>query len=246
MSERLSIAFQGTKSGLVIAVDTELSFDQLMVNLDRKLVSSGSFFSDASVVVKLGERSLDEKNLKTLCKTITDQHNLHITSLSTTSAETAAAAEILGIPAIGNGTAASPPNSTTARAYSLKQRTSHRTNDNLPTDLLRTTVRSGQFYETAGHLVILGDVNSAAEIVAAGDIIVFGALRGTAYAGATGAQDAIIVALKLRPQLLRIAGIAARPQDAIKTAGSAEFAFIEDQQIVIDNWNNINHLTITT
>src|ERR1700733_14947560 len=61
---------------------------------------------------------------------------------------------------------------------------------------LRQTLRSGQTVSHAGHLVIIGDVNPGAEIMAEGDITIWGALRGIAHAGIGGNVDAEIRALR--------------------------------------------------
>ena len=58
----------------------------------------------------------------------------------------------------------------------------------------RGSLRSGQKLETEGSLVILGDVNSGAEVIASDNIVVLGALRGLAHAGAKGNEQAIIAA----------------------------------------------------
>ena len=69
----------------------------------------------------------------------------------------------------------------------------------------RGSLRSGQKLEDEGSLVIIGDVNSGAEVIAADNIVVTGALRGLAHAGAKGNKDAIIVAGKLDSVQIRIA-----------------------------------------
>lgn len=71
----------------------------------------------------------------------------------------------------------------------------------------RGSLRSGQKIEEEGSLVILGDVNSGAEVVAADNIVVLGALRGLAHAGAKGNTKAIISAGKLDTVQIRIANI---------------------------------------
>lgn len=78
---------------------------------------------------------------------------------------------------------------------------------------LRQTLRSGQTVSHAGHLVIVGDVNPGAEIIAEGDITVWGALRGIAHAGVGGNLEAQIRALKLQPIQIRIAHAIARSPD---------------------------------
>lgn len=56
------------------------------------------------------------------------------------------------------------------------------------------SLRSGQKIESEGSLVILGDVNSGAEVVASDHIVVLGTLRGLAHAGAKGNKQAIVAA----------------------------------------------------
>ena len=71
----------------------------------------------------------------------------------------------------------------------------------------RGSLRSGQKLETEGSLVILGDVNSGAEVIASDNIVVLGALRGLAHAGAKGNKQAIISAGLLDTVQIRIANI---------------------------------------
>ena len=71
----------------------------------------------------------------------------------------------------------------------------------------RGSLRSGQKMETEGSLVIIGDVNSGAEVMASDNIIVLGALRGLAHAGAKGNKQAIIAAGLVDTVQIRIANI---------------------------------------
>lgn len=82
--------------------------------------------------------------------------------------------------------------------------------------MMKQTLRSGQHVSHKGHLVIIGDVNPGAEIVADGDITIWGALRGMAHAGANGNTNAEIRALKFEPLQLRIANAIARSPDRSK------------------------------
>lgn len=96
----------------------------------------------------------------------------------------------------------------------------------------RGTLRGGQAVHHLGNIVVLGDVNPGAELVASGDIVVFGSLRGVAHAGAQGDEAARVVALELAPTQLRIAAVIAA--DAEPTGGrGAEHALIRDGRIVI-------------
>ena len=71
---------------------------------------------------------------------------------------------------------------------------------------INKTLRSGKRVEFPGHVVVMGDVNAGAEIVAEGNVIVWGRVRGMIHAGAKGNRSASICALDLSATQLRIAG----------------------------------------
>ena len=102
------------------------------------------------------------------------------------------------------------------------------------TKFLRKTIRSGQSINYPGNIVIVGDVNPGAEIYAAGNIIVFGNLRGVVHAGTNGNEKAIIAAFKLEPQILQIGNIVTRsPEDAVKPE-YPEVAKIKNGSIIVE------------
>jgi septum site-determining protein MinC len=101
--------------------------------------------------------------------------------------------------------------------------------------ILNKTIRSGQNVEYDGDILIIGDVNPDAYVVASGNIIVMGTLRGIVHAGANGDETAVIMALKLKPQQLRIASYLTRsPDEEIESPEYPEKAFIENNQIYIE------------
>jgi septum site-determining protein MinC len=90
----------------------------------------------------------------------------------------------------------------------------------------------------SGAVLVLGDVNPGAEIVAGGDVIVWGKLRGVVHAGAMGDEHAVVCALELAPTQLRIAGrIAIAPDDRRRRRQiTPEIARIRDGHIVAEGW----------
>lgn len=100
--------------------------------------------------------------------------------------------------------------------------------------IVNKNLRSGQTVEHSGDVLILGDVNEGAEVVAAGNIVVMGALRGYAHAGAIGDDSSVVVAKKMIPQQLRIGHhIAIRGEDE-EEPQEAEIAKVIDNKIILE------------
>ncbi len=95
------------------------------------------------------------------------------------------------------------------------------------------TVRSGEYIESPGDLLILGDVNPGAKVSAEGNIIIWGRLLGIAHAGSKGNSEAKISALQLSPVQLRIAKKVARGPKEKPQLGLAEQARIDSEEIII-------------
>jgi septum site-determining protein MinC len=87
-----------------------------------------------------------------------------------------------------------------------------------------------------GHVVVYGDVNAGAAIVAGGDVIVWGRLRGTVHAGAYGDENVVVCALDMVPMQLRIAGFITTSPDEKRHKPRPEVALIRDDQIVVEAW----------
>ena len=113
-------------------------------------------------------------------------------------------------------------------------------NAQLPTLYLNQTLRSGQTVNYSGNILIIGDAHPGSEIIATGDITVWGILGGIAHAGSEGNVNSKVRALKLNAIQLRIAGLYARRNDTLNVPYvqktnefTPEEAQIEDGRIVI-------------
>ncbi|WP_448583627.1 septum site-determining protein MinC [Thermocrinis sp.] len=96
-------------------------------------------------------------------------------------------------------------------------------------------LRSGQRIEHNGDVLVLGNVNKDAQIVATGNIIVMGTLRGIAVAGALGDESAVVVALRMEPQQIRIGRrIAISNEEERISPGYPEIAKVEDGAIILE------------
>ncbi len=98
----------------------------------------------------------------------------------------------------------------------------------------RGSLRSGQKLETEGSLVVLGDVNSGAEVMASDNIVVLGALRGLAHAGAKGNKQAVIAAGLFDAVQVRIANVVKEINRDEEPLHKQTYISIIDDKIIID------------
>ncbi len=110
----------------------------------------------------------------------------------------------------------------------------------------RGILRSGQKIEVDGSFVILGDVNPGAQIIAGGNVVVLGSLKGTVYAGYPDDSNAIVAALNMEPMQIQIGEYIARSADADPRRGrkpgrrkkqpdlEARMAYVDDGNICIE------------
>lgn len=103
--------------------------------------------------------------------------------------------------------------------------------------IIKTTCRSGEVIRYPGDVVALADVNPGAEIIADGDIVVFGKLRGLAHAGAAGDLKATIIALNLDAPRVQIGphiGEAPRSVRQSKASGTTpQVAYVRRRSIFV-------------
>lgn len=103
---------------------------------------------------------------------------------------------------------------------------------------IRGSLRSGQKVEHIGSIVILGDVNSGSEIIASENIVVVGALRGIAHAGAKGNKKSFISANCIESPQLRISNVVTsfekEKSAEVEVSKKTKYAYIKDDTIVIE------------
>lgn len=98
---------------------------------------------------------------------------------------------------------------------------------------IERTVRAGEIINSNGDILVIGDVNPTAQLVAFGDVYVIGNLRGLAHAGCQGDERAIIYAMNMNPVMLKIADkIGFNPEMSRKNANG--IARLENGEIRIN------------
>jgi len=100
------------------------------------------------------------------------------------------------------------------------------------TKFYKSSLRSGQRVEFEGSIVILGDVNDGAEVIAEDNIVVLGALRGMAHAGAKGNKEAIIAARIIDSSQIRIGTIIKERTREEIDEQAFSYAYVNDQDVI--------------
>lgn len=109
------------------------------------------------------------------------------------------------------------------------------------------TLRAGQRVQSDKNIVIMGDVNPSAEIVAKGNVIILGSLKGVAWAGYPEGKDNFIVAFDMQPMMLKIGQVFGRSDHSGNTkqrANNSGISFLIDDQITVEpmDYKAINSL----
>ncbi len=108
---------------------------------------------------------------------------------------------------------------------------------NRATKIVKQTIRSGQqIYAPGGDLVVIGSVSTGAEILADGNIHVYGTLRGRALAGVQGNQRSSIFCHSLQAELISIAGIYLLSEDIVEDKiGASVQVYMENEKLQIES-----------
>jgi septum site-determining protein MinC len=167
------------------------------------------------------DRLLDARQLQTIAETLNDV-KLSLLTVSTNRRQTAVAAATSGY-SVQQQAAAQPLIKTATDSEEISA---------LADPLyLQSTVRSGVEIRHPGTIIIFGDLNPGGKAIAAGDILVWGRLRGIAHAGAQGNAQSRITALQMEFTQLRIADAVARAPKIRPRRLSPELAFMTTEGI---------------
>ena len=227
-----NIAIKGTRNGLLLTLEPETPFSELLNALSDRLAEAPGFFRGASLALDTSRRMLRVSERIQLEDLLAHYH------MSVTPLEKIAPMQRNGEP---QAVQAVPTNDTastitvTFSETSQVQRNPRETDDTL---LIRRTIRSGQAIHHPSNIVILGDVNPGAEVVAGGDIIIWGVLRGMVHAGYPDDESACVCSLQLAPVQLRIAHMLSRPPEGAGVQPNPEVATIRNGRIVVETWVN--------
>ncbi len=184
--------------------------DAFYAALDAKLKQAAHFFAHVPLVLDLGkapESTIDFRLLVLEMRT----RRLTLVGIQNATAEQRRAALAAGLITLRGGRDVPPEKEKSNGAAAQPGRTSAL--------VVTEPVRSGQrIFAADGDLVVVGSVSSGAEVVATGNIHIYGTLRGRALAGATGDSKARIFCHNLEAELVAIAGTYSTSDDIQATA----------------------------
>ena len=208
-----SVMIKGDKYGIVLVMDKDMPFSDLLEKIAEKFSSATKFYGNATMAISFKGRKLTVEEEKQILDTIESNTKLNIICVVDTDEERqemfkkAVEAKLM---AQSTGTG----------------------------QFHKGTLRSGQVLESESSIIILGDVNPGAKVIAKGNVIVLGSLKGTIYAGINGNENAFVVALYMNPVQIRIGDTIARsPDDAISKKNmdmEPKIAFVESGNIYIE------------
>lgn len=211
------VKLKGSRFGLELLIAPGESFSAVKEDLQHKLESGSKFFRRGTII-HLAPGSLTAEQEEVLRK-LFRQHGV---MFRVEVLEKLSAAPIPTLPLDHPvKEEISPPPTVAAEQKML---------------VINRTVRGGQEIITPGSVLICGNVNPGAQVIAGGSIDIRGVCRGMVHAGAHGDTSAFIIADRLMPVQIRIADkIARSPDGDMKKPKVAERASIKDGKIIIDS-----------
>lgn len=203
------VIIKSNKYGLIVHMDPETSYEEILKELREKFMESARFFRDATMAVTFEGRVLTSPQEEEIIELITEIAHVHIVCIFDRDENT----------------------------EKLYQSVVERSLEDMPKkegQFYRGTLKMRQVLETEKSVIILGDVDFGATVVSKGNIVVLGTIRGTVHAGAAGNRDAFIVGLAMKPQMLRIADTIA-PYVYIRKdeKPEAKIAWLDEKRICI-------------
>lgn len=221
---RPKVQIKGIREGLLVTVG-EGNWPEVEYAMLEQLDHQGDFLKGAKLILDVENHILNAATMGKLRDTLSDK-GLSLWAILSHSPMTEQTAQTLGI---------------ATRIHKVNPDREARLVDTAVDGdeaiLIRRTLRSGSSVQHLGHVVVIGDVNPGAEVIAGGDVIVWGRLRGMVHAGAEGNQDAVVCALDLSPTQLRIAGLIAIPPQE-RSQVEPEIALIRGDQVVAEAWKD--------
>ncbi|MCL2364008.1 MAG: septum site-determining protein MinC [Defluviitaleaceae bacterium] len=211
------VLLKGQRDGIAVLLDANAPLEEIKIVLQNKVAGAKRFFEGANATVSFKGRTLTEDEEQELLDIIMRETTLDVAFVESEGFTMAAPKTI------PKSAPAATVSSTFAPAMEGE------------TAFYATNLRAGQQVRYKGSVVVVGDVNPGSEIIADGNVIVLGAIRGMVHAGAIGDDTCFISALELRPTQLRIANtITVIPEEERSKDNGPARAYIKEGQVFVE------------
>lgn len=214
-----SVVIKSFPNGILLDLDAEIPFPNLLTEIAEKFKQWGAFFKDSKMALSIKGRKLSDDEEMQVLDTIA--HNSQITIVCLIKED----------------------ESVNQQFVKALQQTDSSTVDSTCSEgqFYRGTLKNGQVLETESSIVVIGDVYPGSAIISAHDIIVFGGLFGEAYAGGNGNSKHFIAALEMSPSKLKIGDFKYIPKDksakwSIRPKMQPKIAYLKDEKIIFDSF----------
>lgn len=214
------VVIKSSKNGINLILDDKLPFNELMEEIKKKFIDSEKFFKNAHIAISFEGRALSQSEQFEIIEMIQQYTSITIICILD---HDALMDEVMQ-----------------RRIGAYQEEHSPQTGQ-----FYKGTLRSGQQIESETSLIVLGDVNPGAKVIAKGNIVILGALKGIAYAGANGDPSCFVAALEMDPMQIKIGDHIGRSADkkeqtkgfrrkAKSEAPVPQIATVYEQQILIE------------
>lgn len=174
-----NVRIKQTTKEIILSVNMQTESQQIIQELEEKLPKLKEFYQNSNVPMRVTGKLFTEADRKIIEKMIIEEIKVEV--------KFDEPSDLLGLHAI-------------KKTFEIDTEISE-------TKYIYNSIRSGMKEEFVGSIVICGDVHSGAEIVAGGNIIVLGTLRGVVHSGANGNNKAIIAANTIEATQIRISNL---------------------------------------
>lgn len=213
-----SVVIKSFPSGIVLHLDSELPFDELLSDVEEKFRESSAFFKDAKMALSIKDRVLSNEEEFQILNAISSNSSLRIICL------------------VGED------DETNQHFIKALQQTDTENSKGASSEgqFYRGTLKNGEVLETESSIVILGDVYPGSSIISAKDIIVLGGLFGEAYAGGNGNPGHYVAALEMSPEKLKIGDFKYTSKEkgakwSIKPKVQPKIAYVKGSHVMIES-----------
>ncbi len=226
-TQQVKVEIKGVQNALLVTFG-EGEWPDAENSLLARVETQNAFFKGARLAVDVGERELRAADMGRFRDRLGDL-GVNLWAMISLSPTTQQTAQRLGL-------ATRLPGSSPKKRVQQRRAVAE-PKSNSEAILIKKTLRSGSKVEHNGHVTVIGDVNPGAEIVAGGDVIIWGRLRGSVHAGFEHNEKAMVCALEMEPTQMRIADKIATPLKRKRGEKlKAESAIVKGDEIVYLTW----------